>query len=107
MPDSKDVQLPAVIESTMPALETLTTALGVPRDILASDSEIATAWSNLPGVLSKVPPELRTEGLARMCVAVTAGLFDSAINYVWNCAVIELRGVIVKSGVQQVDQATL
>ena len=25
-----------------------------------------------------------------MCVAVSAGLFDSAINYAWNAAVVEL-----------------
>ena len=104
MTDPKDVHLPAVIETTTPALAALTEALDVSREILASDDEIASAWRNLPGVLKKVPPELRTEGLARMCVAVAAGLFDSAINYVWNCAVIELRDKIRRFGLNVVQQ---
>ena len=70
MSDSEDVHLPTVIETTTPALAALTEALGVSRNTLASDAEIASVWGNLPGVLKKVPPELRTEGLARMCVAV-------------------------------------
>ena len=86
-----DVNLPAVIGSTLPVLDQLTKVLGVPRDTLASDEEIQTAWGNLPGVLKKIPPALRTEGMVRMCVAVSAGLFDSAINYIWNASVIELR----------------
>ena len=87
----KDLNLPAVIESTAPALLALTNALGVPRDILASDDEIWTAWENLPRVLKKSRPQLRTGEVARMCVAVTVGLFDSAINYIWNAAIIELQ----------------
>lgn len=74
-----DVKLPAIIANTLPALDQLTTALGVPRDILASAGEIETAWNNLPGVLKKIPPALRTEGMARMCVAVASGLFDSGV----------------------------
>lgn len=99
-----EVKLPAVVGHTTPVLAALTEALGVSRDILASDDEIAVAWTNLPRVLSKVPQELRTEGLARMCVAVAAGLFDSAINYVWNCAVIELRDKVRRFGLNVVQQ---
>ena len=104
MNDPKDVYLPAVIGATTPALATLTETLGVSREILASDDEIASAWGSLPGVLKKVPLELRREGLARMCVAVAVGLFDSAINYVWNCAVIELRDKIRRFGLNVVQQ---
>jgi len=99
-----ELNLPAVVNNTAPILASLTKALNVPRDILASDDEIISAWSNLPRVLRKVPPELRTPGLARMCVAVVAGLFDSAINYAWNCAVIELRRKIERFGLNVVQQ---
>jgi hypothetical protein len=99
-----DVNLPAVVGSTLPVLDQLTDALGVPRDILASGQEIQTAWSNLPGVMNKVPPALRTEGLARMCVAVAVGLFDSAINYIWNTSVIELREKVKRFGLPVVEQ---
>lgn len=101
-----DVKLPAIIANTMPALDQLTTALGVPRDILASAGEIETAWNNLPGVLKKIPPALRTEGMARMCVAVASGLFDSAINYIWNSSVIELREKVKRFGLNVVEQIT-
>jgi len=99
-----DVNLPAVVGNTLPVLDQLTDSLGVPRDILASGQEIQTAWNNLPGVMNKIPPALRTEGLARMCVAVAAGLFDSAINYIWNTSVIELREKVKRFGLPVVEQ---
>jgi len=101
-----DVNLPAIAANTLPVLDQLTKALGVPRDILASPGEIETAWLNLPGVLKKIPPALRTEGMARMCVAVASGLFDSAINYVWNCSIIELREKVKRFGLNVVEQIT-
>lgn len=101
-----DVKLPAIIASTLPTLDQLTTALGVPRDILASADEIETAWNNLPGVLQKIPPALRNEGLVRMCLAVASGLFDSAINYIWNSSIIELREKIKRFGLNVVAQIT-
>lgn len=101
-----DINLPAVTGSTLPVLDQLTQALGVPRTILASSGEIETAWTNLPGVMKKIPPPLRTEGLARMCVAVASGLFDSAINYIWNSSVIELREKVKRFGLNVVEQIT-
>ncbi|MBJ2166164.1 hypothetical protein IHV84_19835 [Acidovorax sp. IB03] len=74
--------------------------------MLASQSEIETAWTNLPGILKKIPPALRTEGMARMCVAVASGLFDSAINYIWNCSIIELREKVKRFGLNVVEQIT-
>lgn len=101
-----DVHLPAITANTLPLLDELTKALGIPREILASPVEIETAWANLPGVLKKIPPALRTESMARMCVAVASGLFDSAINYIWNCSVIELREKIKRFGLNVVEQIT-
>lgn len=98
------VALPPVVQDTLPALDTLTQSLNISRDILASEEEITAAWNNLPGVMSKIPVELRNEGLARMCVAVSAGLFDSAINYIWNSAIIELREKVRRFGLSVVEQ---
>lgn len=99
-----DVTLPAIVEDTLPVLDHLTNALKVSRDIVASRQEIETAWNSLPAVMAKIPPTLRTEGLARMCVAVAAGLFDSAINYIWNASVIELREKVKRFGLPVVEQ---
>lgn len=98
------VSLPAVIEVTGPMLTALTAALGVERAIIAADSQIHHAWSNLPRLLSRIPAEHRSETLARMCVAVAAGLFDSAINYAWNAAILELRAKVRRFGLTVVPQ---
>lgn len=103
MGDEK-VNLPAVIPNTSPVLRDLTDALGIPRDLLASEEEIESAWNGLPRILNRISPELRTEGIARMCVAVASGLFDSAINYVWNCSVIEMRQKVRNFGLNVVGQ---
>lgn len=99
-----DVNLPAVIENTSTMLLALTKALNIHRDVIASDEEIEHAWENLPRILKKIPPELRTEFLARMCVAVSTGLFDSGINYAWNAAISELRNKVKHFGLNVVSQ---
>ena len=87
-------------------LAALTTALGVYRSILAGDDQIEHAWTNLPRLLSRIPPEQRSEILVRMCVAVATGLFDSAINYAWNAAVVELRAKVRRFGLTVIPQVT-
>jgi len=101
---TRDLKLPDVIESTMPTLTALTKALGIPRDVLASDEEISSAWKNLPRALQKIPAQLRTPAIAKMFVSVASGLFDSAINYMWNAAVVELRQKIQKFSLKVVQQ---
>lgn len=98
------VNLPAVLTSTSRVLDQLTTALGVPRDLLASDEEIQHAWAELPRVLTKIPPELRSEQHVRMCVAVAGGLLDAAVNYAWNSAILELRRKVRDFGLHVVPQ---
>ena len=98
------VQLPTVSTFSAPMLMALTSALGIDRSVLASDSQIQNAWQNLPQLLSNIPPHLRTEGVMRMCVAVATGLFDSAINYAWNAAVVELRDKVRRFGIHIIPQ---
>ena len=87
-------------------LASLTGALGVPRNVLAADDQIEHAWTNLPRLLARIPPEHRSETLVRMCVAVATGLFDAAINYAWNAAVVELRDKVRRFGLAVVPQVT-
>lgn len=101
---TNSVQLPVVSNYSSPMLTALTAALGVDRDVLASDQQINVAWTNLPGLLTQVPPELRDEGLMRMCVAVASGLFDSALNYAWNAAIVELRNKVRAFGITMIPQ---
>jgi hypothetical protein len=96
------IALPAV--QTGPMLEALTQALGVERGVLATDEQIDHAMANLPRLLARIPPDHRNETLVRMCVAVATGLFDSAINYAWNAAVVELREKVRRFGLAVVPQ---
>ena len=99
-----EMQLPALPDQMLPAIGSLIEALGIPREVLASDEEIAYAWRDLPRELRAIPPELRGELIARMCVAVSTGLFDGAINYIWNAAVLHMRQRIRDFGLSVVAQ---
>lgn len=85
------MNLPALPPENLNHLNQLVNALQLPRTVLASDDAINFSWENLPRLLIKVPSEHRNELLARMCIAINAGLFDSAINYIWNAAILALR----------------
>lgn len=105
----EDVNLPALPNTVLPAIEELTAALGIPRGVLASQEEIEYAWRDLPRELREIPGDLRGELIARMCVAVSTGLFDGAMNYGWNAAILQLRqkirnfGLAVVAQIQQSD----
>ena len=88
------VNLPKVIHDTSNYLVDITKSLNVPRDILASDEEITEAWERLPRLITKIPSELRTKWIVKMCVAVSSWLFDSWINYIWNESITELRNKV-------------
>lgn len=100
----QDIQLPELPQAVLPAIGQLTEVLGIPRDVLASDEEIAYAWKDLPRELRNIPASIRGELLARMCVAVSTGLFDSAINYSWNASVLQLREKVKNFGLPVVAQ---
>ena len=103
-PVSREINLPALPEQMYSGIASITSALGIPRDVLAADEEIGYAWRDLPRELRAIPPELRSDLVARMCVAVAAGLFDSAINYIWNVTVLQLRQRIRDFGLPAVSQ---
>jgi len=102
--DPSKTVLPDVAELSEPLLTEITTAFGLARDVIADEESITYAWSQLPRQLGKIPVDLRDERLLRMCVAVASGLFDAAINYVWNATVIELREKVRRFGLAVVPQ---
>ena len=99
-----EVTLPALPEQMFSEIASITSALGIPRDVLAPDEEITYAWNELPRELRAIPPKLRSDLVARMCVAVASGLFDGAINYIWNVTVLHLRQRIRDFGLAAVSQ---
>jgi len=50
-------------------------------------------FKNISGVLAKVPFDERPQSvyLSKFAAAVAAGLFDAALNYLWNETIFELR----------------
>lgn len=104
MADNKSLTLPALPDQVSTAIQELTNQLNVPRDVLASDEDIVYAWNALPREIRDIPQELRGELIARMCVAVSTGLFDSALNYIWNAAVLNLREKVRNFGLPVVAQ---
>lgn len=101
---NEEVALPALPSTVLPAITELAASLGIPRDALASDEEIECAWRDLPRELRQIPADLRGELIARMCVAVSTGLFDGAMNYVWNAAILQLRIKVSNFGLAVVAQ---
>lgn len=100
----EEPSLPALPTTVIPAIDQLVSALGIPRNALASVEEIEYAWRDLPRELREIPEHLRGELIARMCVAVSTGLFDGAMNYIWNAAILHLRDKIRTFGLPVVAQ---
>ena len=103
-PMDREVSLPDLPDQMFSEITSITSALGIPRDVLAPNDEISYAWRGLPRELQSIPPHLRGEHIARMCVAVATGLFDGAINYIWNVTVLHLRQRIRGFGLPVVSQ---
>jgi hypothetical protein len=51
--------LPNVLQSTLPHIESIIKAFNLPREIIASNEEITYAWKDLPREIQRIPPELR------------------------------------------------
>lgn len=98
-------QLPDLSANTIPAINQLVSALHIPREVLASDEEIKYAWSDLPRELRNIPVKnVNPQLIARMCIAISSGLFDGAINYIWNASILRLRDKVRTFGLPIVAQ---
>ena len=96
--------LPTLPSSILPAINELATYLNIPRDILGSEEEIHYAWQNLPRELKNIPQDVEAILIAKMCVAIATGLFDSAVNYIWNASILQLRKKVRVFGLPVVAQ---
>lgn len=99
-----ELSLPNALEATLPQLDNIMQVFNLPREILASNAEIAYAWGELPREIMRIPAELRDELIVRMCVATSVGLFDGAINYIWNAVILTLKRKIKNFGLALISQ---
>ncbi|MGL6031883.1 MAG: hypothetical protein ACRC0Q_06925 [Kurthia gibsonii] len=68
--------------------------LGLPyENILASDQEKAMLQVSLPMVMKTIPEQSKKDAmyLSKFVAASAIGLYDAALNYLWNEVVISLR----------------
>ena len=98
------ISLPDTTNYALSHINNVLAAFNLPREVLASDEEILYAWKELPREILRIPPQLRDGLIMRMCVATSVGLFDGAINYIWNAVIITLRRKITNFGLPLVAQ---
>lgn len=101
---AKPTMLPKLLDATLPHLNGIMEAFNLPREIIASDDEIAYAWRELPREIMRIPEELRDELIVRMCIATSVGLFDGAINYIWNAVILTLKRKVKNFGLALVGE---
>ena len=102
--ESTIVDLPKASNLVGSKLDEIAAALGVDRSVIASVDQIEEAWSQLPRLIQRIPPHLRDEKIVKACIAIASGLFDAAINYIWNAAIVELRQKVRRFGIHVVPQ---
>lgn len=68
--------------------------LSLPSDnILVGESERLTVINNLPSIVERVKPEKLKDSIyiSKFIAACGAGLFDAALNFLWNEIILNLR----------------
>lgn len=76
-------------------------SLGLPTDnVIADVKERARIMGALPDFIQSLQPEIRREAryLSKFIAGSAIGLFDAALNYVWNEVIVNLRKKIVFYG---------
>lgn len=70
------------------------------NDIIAEERQRQIIAKNLPDLLGEIPNEKKVSAtyLSKFVAASAIGLFDAALNYVWNEVIINLRRKIVYYG---------
>ena len=77
--------------------------IGLPTEnVLSSLDERNAAIVNLPHVIKKMDKELIKESyyLSKFFVAISTGLFDAALNYLWDETIKQLRIRIINGDIK-------
>ena len=77
-------------------------SVGLPSEnIIASIEERENIMNMLPSLIQKLPSEQKRNAtyLSRFVAGSTIGLFDAALNYVWDEVVVNLRRKITYYGI--------
>lgn len=78
-------------------------SLGLPKEnILATSDDRNIIQTNFPQFIQQLPDDIKRESryLSKFAAASAIGLFDAALNYVWNEVVVNLRKKTVIYGLE-------
>jgi hypothetical protein len=68
--------------------------IGLPnKSILVSVDERLAVFNNLAHIIAKIDPEQKARSvyISKFVTAAASGLFDAALNYLWDETIVELR----------------
>lgn len=87
------------VDSFSEGLRNYLTALDLPSErILVENEERMVVINNVPNVVAKLDEEIRKNSMyiSKFIAACGAGLFDAALNFLWNETVVNLRNKVVR-----------
>ena len=75
------------------------------ENIIADTSQREAVMKNLPTLLSTISNENKSNAnyLSKFVAASAIGLFDAALNYIWNEVIVNLRNKINYYGLDNLD----
>ncbi len=82
-------------------LENYLLGLGLPTEkVLVEHYERMVVLNNLPGVVKRVSPDKLEQSvyISKFIAACGVGLFDAAINFLWNEIIVNLRNKVLNFG---------
>lgn len=91
-----------IVEGSSTVVDMICSSLKIPRVVLPDSESIDYALKLLPRELNKIPPKFRDKEIAKMCVAVSVGLYDDAIVRIWNSVIKEMKNKISYYGVEMI-----
>lgn len=95
-PESRDVSLEGNV------LEMYLKGLGLPwENVMAQGEERGIVYDGFPNILKGLDEEAlrNSRYLSKLLCAASIGLFDAALNYLWNEVVLKIRELVTNYGV--------
>lgn len=91
-----------IITKNFSGFENYLMAFGLPTDnVIASGDERQRIMNALPEFLQQLPPEIKKDAkyISKFIAGSAVGLFDAALNFVWNEVILNLRKKVVVYGI--------
>ena len=90
----EEKHIPTKLEEHQAMMTYVFDKLNLPhKDIFVSTSERQIVFSNIENLLKTIEPSVRIEAyyISKFLAAISSGLFDAALNYIWDETIANLR----------------